>query len=269
VCTSNTNRQLHSLSSTVGLLKVDVLAARIAEINPECDVRSVPGSVTSANADAFVREATPRYDLIVDAIDSVDDKCALIRTCVALDVPIVTTGGAGGKRDPTRVRTTDISIVSNDPLMQQVRRQLREEGWPPEEKRTKPAPWGLVAVSSIEPPRGGLPGEGSCDRFGTATHLTGTFGFAAAAIAAEIIATDEGSRREGRFYAALRERIAPIRPAALEPQPPRPFDTAGGTRPSQLMGHVDTAGSDVAHASTARNGSWREPRSPRCTPIGL
>jgi tRNA A37 threonylcarbamoyladenosine dehydratase len=224
VCISNTNRQLHSLDSTIGQLKVEVLAQRIAQINPECHVRALGQWLTAEDAPRFVRASEPAYDVVVDAIDGVVDKCALIRACVESGTPVVTTGGAGGKRDPTKVRATDLALVSHDPLLQKVRRALRtRHGWPEEQRGCKPAAgaWGVMAVSSVEPAvRGTRSGSAaaSCDVFGTVTHLTGTFGFVAAAVAADILAAEArgGGGASGGHYGQLRERIAasPLRTAA-------------------------------------------------------
>ncbi|KAJ1629074.1 hypothetical protein T492DRAFT_594131 [Pavlovales sp. CCMP2436] len=211
VCISNTNRQLHSLVSTVGLSKCEVLQRRIREINPECDVRAMAGWVTPSNVDEFVRGAEPKFSAIIDAVDGVADKVAICSKCVELGVFLVTTGGAGGKRDATAVCTRDVCFVSQDPLLQSVRRMLRSnEFFPPEVKgpKARNSAWGLQAVSSLEPPVKRVAGWGaeSCDTFGTSTFVTGTYGFAAAEAVASALAMEplpEGSR-----YAPLRQRIS-------------------------------------------------------------
>ncbi|KAG8463601.1 hypothetical protein KFE25_003874 [Diacronema lutheri] len=210
VCISNTNRQLHSLVSTVGHAKADVLERRIREINPECAVRADKRFITPDNVHAFLADAAPAFSAVIDAVDGVQDKAALIDACVRLDVPIVTVGAAGGKLDPTTTRAVDISRVHGDSLMQSVRRLLRSEyAYPPETRGRafRGSEWGIIAVSSPElaPRRSKAPTAPSCDQFGTATHVTGTLGFAAAAVVAGVLA--DGDASEGGHYRELRERI--------------------------------------------------------------
>eukprot|EP00302_Diacronema_sp_CCMP2436_P037776 CAMPEP_0180049076 /NCGR_PEP_ID=MMETSP0984-20121128/38632_1 /TAXON_ID=483367 /ORGANISM="non described non described, Strain CCMP 2436" /LENGTH=265 /DNA_ID=CAMNT_0021978023 /DNA_START=37 /DNA_END=830 /DNA_ORIENTATION=+ len=197
---------------TITLVDLDeVLQRRIREINPECDVRAMAGWVTPSNVDEFVRGAEPKFSAIIDAVDGVADKVAICSKCVELGVFLVTTGGAGGKRDATAVCTRDVCFVSQDPLLQSVRRMLRSnEFFPPEVKgpKARNSAWGLQAVSSLEPPVKRVAGWGaeSCDTFGTSTFVTGTYGFAAAEAVASALAMEplpEGSR-----YAPLRQRIS-------------------------------------------------------------
>jgi tRNA threonylcarbamoyladenosine dehydratase len=191
VCVSNVNRQLHALNSEVGRAKVKVMAERVRNISPECDARPALQFFTAETAGALL---APRYDFVVDAIDSLANKCLLIAHCRAADIPIVTCGGAGGRRDPTRVQVADLALTSHDRLLQKVRETLRKDfDFPRGEKK-----FGVPAVFSAEPPvfpdRDGTVcarrpaaanGESlklNCDSgFGTATFVTGTFGFVAAA----------------------------------------------------------------------------------------
>lgn len=216
VCISNTNRQLHSLESTIGQPKVEVIERRCREINPECDVRAVACWVTAANVDEFLASASPAFSAVIDAVDGVGDKTALIDACVRTDVPIVTVGAAGGRTDPTAVRSLDLAFVHGDSLLQKVRRELRlSRGYPADVKGRgyRASGWGVTAISSPEvtAPRQRR-GEGealapSCDTFGTAAHLTGTFGFAAAAVVASCLADERGAGGEAYGdYARLRQR---------------------------------------------------------------
>lgn len=215
VCISNTNRQLHSLQSTVGQSKVDVLSQRCREINPEIDCRAVKDWVTPANVKTFLSSAAPEFSVVIDCIDGPDDKAAIIDACVRMDVPIVTVGATGGRLDPTAVRVVDVSFVHGDPLLQKVRRLLRSTYCYPAEVKGpayRKSVWGLMAVSSTENliPRNRRSEDmvpSSCDTFGTATHLTGTFGFAAASVAAGFLADEKTA--SGNFYEELRQRIGP------------------------------------------------------------
>jgi tRNA A37 threonylcarbamoyladenosine dehydratase len=191
VCVSNVNRQLPALDGHIGRPKVEVLAERVRAINPEIAIEPLPHFFTASTADRLL---APRYDAVVDAIDDVANKCLLIARCRELGTPLVTCGGAGGRRDPTRVRTADLANATHDRLLGEVRRRLRREfGFPPDG-----LPFGVACVYSSEPPVYPQP-DGSvcatrppeqtgadlrlnCDAgFGTATFVTGAFGFAAAA----------------------------------------------------------------------------------------
>jgi tRNA threonylcarbamoyladenosine dehydratase len=206
VCVSNVNRQLHALNPEVGRPKVEVMAERVCAINPECDARPVLEFFTESNAESLFRI---RYDFVVDAIDSLANKCRLIALCREKSIPLVTCGGAGGRRDPTAVRITDLAFTTHDRLLQKVREKLRKDfDFPRGEKK-----FGVDAVFSPEPPmfptRDGTvcaqrdartDGESlrlNCDSgFGTATFVTGTFGFAAAARVVQRIATKASQKRE-------------------------------------------------------------------------
>jgi tRNA A37 threonylcarbamoyladenosine dehydratase len=199
VCVSNVNRQLHALNADVGRAKVEVMAERVRGINPECDARPVLEFFTEANAAALL---DTRYDYVVDAIDSLANKCRLIALCRDREIPIVTCGGAGGRRDPTQIRVADLALTTHDRLLQKTRDVLRKEfGFPRGEKN-----FGVAAVYSPEPPvfpsrDGGIcsqrekeaSGESlklNCDSgFGTATFVTGAFGFAAAAHVVRAVAS--------------------------------------------------------------------------------
>ena len=124
VCVSNTNRQLHTLNSTLGELKVDVLAERCRDINPDIQVHARQQFITPDNlADSGLAE----MDFVVDAIDSVRVKVALVCFLRQMGVPYVLTGGAGGQIDPTRVRRGDLSKAIQDPLAARVRQTLRQQ----------------------------------------------------------------------------------------------------------------------------------------------
>ena len=124
ICITNTNRQIHALKSTIGHNKVDAMAQRIVDINPDCLVHCETQFINTTN----VRELLSQdMDYVVDAIDSVSDKAALIASCKRSKIPVITIGGAGGQWDPTSVATADLSRTKNDPLAAKVRAKLRRE----------------------------------------------------------------------------------------------------------------------------------------------
>ena len=121
---SNMNRQLHALHSTLGQVKVEVLASRIADINPLCQVRAVKAFISADNA----AELIGHCDYIADAIDSIAAKVALIHYAYRNALPIISAMGAGRRLDPTQLRVADISETSICPLARIMRRELRKVG---------------------------------------------------------------------------------------------------------------------------------------------
>lgn len=195
ICVSNVNRQLPALDGTIGRAKVEVLAERIRAINPACRIFARQEFFTEDSAERLLGPTDPPVDFVVDAIDAVANKCRLIALCRARQLPVIVCGGAGGRRDPTQIRRADLSLATHDRLLSEVRKRLRKEhGFPPAGKK-----FGVDCICSAEipvfPQKDGSvcpaadapaePGESrrlNCDwGFGSATHVTGTFGFAAAA----------------------------------------------------------------------------------------
>ena len=125
VCESNLNRQLVALHSTIGMYKTDVMAARIADINPECRVTCIRKYYEEANKEEFFSLG---FDYIADAIDSVYSKLSLIVTAIERGVPIISSMGTGNRIDPTKFTITDISKTSGCPLARVMRRELRNRG---------------------------------------------------------------------------------------------------------------------------------------------
>lgn len=146
VSASNTNRQLIALASTLGRLKVEVMAERIAEINPLCQVHLVTDFLTPTTMPEVV---TQKFDVVVDAIDSLSSKTALLETAWRNQIPVFSSMGAGGKLDPTQVRTGDLMNTSICKLAKQMRAQLRKRG----------VGKGIQTVYSLESPLPPLPPE--------------------------------------------------------------------------------------------------------------
>lgn len=124
ICITNTNRQLHALKTTVGQPKVDVMKARILEINPECTVNVVDDFITADNVAELLSIG---FDYVIDAIDSVRPKAALLAYCRRYKIPIVTTGGAGGQIDPTQIQVVDLAKTVQDPLAAKLRERLKSD----------------------------------------------------------------------------------------------------------------------------------------------
>ena len=127
VSETNINRQLIALTSTVGKLKTDVVAQRLKDINPLVDLVVIPEYVEDANLEEIFA-AAGQLDYVVDAIDTLAPKIALIKYCVEHKIPHVSAMGAGAKLDATKIRIADISKSYNCPLAYILRKKLRKEG---------------------------------------------------------------------------------------------------------------------------------------------
>ncbi len=125
VSISNLNRQIIALRSTVGRLKTEVAAERVKDINPEISVRCHNLFYLPETADEFDFSA---YDYIVDAIDTVSGKIALIERAKAANIPVISSMGAGNKLDPTAFEVADITKTSVCPLARVMRRELKKRG---------------------------------------------------------------------------------------------------------------------------------------------
>ena len=125
VSESNLNRQIAALHSTIGLPKAEVVADRVRDINPACDVRAVRMFYLPQNADQV---DLSQYDYVVDCIDTVAAKLELVSRCTALQVKIISAMGSGNKLDPTAFEITDISKTQGCPLARVMRKELRKRG---------------------------------------------------------------------------------------------------------------------------------------------
>jgi tRNA A37 threonylcarbamoyladenosine dehydratase len=188
IAESNTNRQVHALGDAYGQAKVQAMAARIADINPACVVHSIEEFVTPDN----VARVVPVADVVIDCIDQVDAKAALIAWCVRQCVPVITCGAGGGRFDPTRIRSNDLARAAGDPLLAKLRYRLRRHhGFPREGSNGRVRKFDVLAVFSDEPvqpprvdqscqPEAGTHGL-ACSGYGSNVTVTAPLGFAAAA----------------------------------------------------------------------------------------
>ena len=200
---SNINRQIHALTDTLGMAKVTALAQRIAQINPYCEVDEVEEFLSADNLEQLI--GAGHFDFIIDAIDNVRAKTALIAYCRANKLRLVTIGGAGGQIDPTRIEVRDLCRTEQEPLLAKVRKRLRLEHGFPRGTKNK---FGIDAVFSTEPLRfpeaeaacevavdagtGMSAGAGisglNCAGFGSAVVVTAAFGLVAAAHVLRLLA---------------------------------------------------------------------------------
>lgn len=183
---SNLNRQLVALKSTVGELKAEVMAARIRDIHPDCQLTLITDFLTPETIPQILSNG---YDVVVDAIDSLSSKSALVETAWRMQLPIFASMGAGGKLDPTLVRTGDLMDTSMCKLAKHLRSQLRKRG----------VGRGVQTVYSLESPLPPLPPEpvsrGRARAVnGTVSYMPSIFGLTLAGLVINHIIGD--ARRE-------------------------------------------------------------------------
>ena len=203
ICITNTNRQIPALTGQIGHTKVESMAARLSAINPECRVSVEMTFVTQKNLATLI---TTDFSYIVDCIDSVKNKAALIAHCKRNKIRIVVTGAAGGQSDPTQIQIGDLNKCHNDPLLAKVRSMLRRDyDYSRNTKRNYSIPVVYSTEQLVYPqPDGSVCATRSADDastrldcasgFGSATMVTGSFGFAAAARVVKRIAEDAGKK---------------------------------------------------------------------------
>ena len=125
VCLSNLNRQIIATHKTIGRYKTGVMKERMLDINPDVDVRIHNCFFLPENADQFPFEA---YDYVVDAVDTVTAKIALVMKANELNIPIISSMGAGNKLDASKFEVTDIYKTKVCPLAKVMRRELKKRG---------------------------------------------------------------------------------------------------------------------------------------------
>jgi tRNA A37 threonylcarbamoyladenosine dehydratase len=190
LCVSNSNRQLPALEGQFGRSKVAAMAERCRAINPTIEATQIASFLTPSNMAALLEGG---FDLILDACDSFRTKVELIAWCRRRKQAIVTVGSAGGRTDPTQVRVRDLSRTEHDAMLSLIRKKLRGEfNFPKNRDRY----FGVPAVYSLENVRYPQADGSVCGvrprldpdaalrldcgaGLGAATHITGTFAFAA------------------------------------------------------------------------------------------
>jgi tRNA threonylcarbamoyladenosine dehydratase len=198
---SNVNRQIHALTDTLGKAKVTALATRIAQINPFCKVTEIEDFITPDNLEQML--GTQHYDYVIDAIDNVRAKTALIAYCREKGIRLITIGSAGGQIDPTRIEVCDLCRTEQEPLLAKVRKRLRAQYGFPRGTKNK---FGIDAVFSTEALRFPETAEScavdedkmqqqgvtglNCAGFGSAMVVTASFGLVAVAQVLRKLALD-------------------------------------------------------------------------------
>lgn len=174
VSASNINRQLVALHSTVSMAKAEVLSGRLKDINPEIQLTVIEQYINDDATDSLLDLAP--YDFVVDAIDTLSPKVALIMGCLDRGYPLVSSMGAGAKLDPTKVEVADIGKTHHCPLAHMLRKRLHKQ-------RVRS---GFMAVFSAEEPVDGAmilcDEQNKKSMVGTISYMPAAFGLAAASV---------------------------------------------------------------------------------------
>jgi tRNA A37 threonylcarbamoyladenosine dehydratase len=188
VSESNINRQLIALHSTRGREKCDVLAERLKDINPELKLSCINRFIKDSETDQLLDSA--KFDYIVDAIDTLSPKLALIKGALDRGIPLVSSMGAGAKTDPTLMEIKDISKTHHCPLAHMLRKRLHKIGI----KR------GFQAVFSPEPVREGAmilcEEQNKKSNVGTISYIPALFGIGCASVVIRDLIGEFGSREQ-------------------------------------------------------------------------
>ena len=185
---SNINRQLVALHSTVGKQKCEILAARLLDINPELKLHTVNRFIKDDETDALLDSA--KFDYVIDAIDTLSPKLALIKGALDRCIPLVSSMGAGAKTDPTLMEIKDISKTHHCPLAHMLRKRLHKIGI----KR------GFRAVFSPEPIREGAmilcEEQNKKSNVGTISYIPALFGIGCASVVIRDLIGEMGGNEE-------------------------------------------------------------------------
>lgn len=174
VSVTNINRQLIALHSTIGREKSDLMAERLRDINPDIELNVVNRFIKDDETDALLD--SDKFDFIVDAIDTLSPKLALIKGALDRNIPLVSSMGAGAKTDPTKMEITDIAKTHHCPLAHMLRKRLHKIG----------IRSGFTAVFSPEPVREGAmilcEEQNKKSNTGTISYIPALFGIGCASV---------------------------------------------------------------------------------------
>jgi len=194
ICITNTNRQLPAMSGQYGKLKINVIKERIEAINPQCHVHAIEDFFTKTSAEAIFDN---QFNYVIDAIDSLFNKALLASICHEKNIPLIITGGAAGKTNPTLIQLSDLGESINDSLLFRLRKRMRQDFNFPSgasSTRTKKQKFNMMCVFSPEEVTYPTTDGGTCNvpdpesnlmldcesGMGSASHITAIFGLMAA-----------------------------------------------------------------------------------------
>ncbi len=183
IAESNLNRQIHALSQTLGKSKVLAMKERILEINPMCQVDTVDDFISNENLEALIKQ---HFNVVIDAIDQASIKTSLALYALKEKIPLVMTGGAGGRIDPSFIKIADLSLTHGDRLTAKIRHDVKKALQLKESQKV-----GIDVVFTDEimiKPEDACEADEAltglhCGGYGSSVMITATFGFMAASLA--------------------------------------------------------------------------------------
>ena len=183
IAESNINRQIHALSHTLGKSKVLAMKERILEINPMCQVDTVDDFISNENLNALIKQD---FNVVIDAIDQASIKTSLALYALKEKIPLVMTGGAGGRIDPSFIKIADLSLTHGDRLTAKIRHDVKKALQLKESQKV-----GIDVVFTDEimiKPEDACEADEAltglhCGGYGSSVMITATFGFMAASLA--------------------------------------------------------------------------------------
>lgn len=184
VAVSNLNRQAHATFMNIGRNKVDAMSERILSFAPDCRVNLIDDFVSTDNVTTIIpTDAT----FVIDAIDKVNAKAALVAHCRTLGLPVYVCGGSGGKTDATKLVASDLAFTEHDALLAKLRLTLRRQyGFPRGDKKFRVT---VVYCSQRQAEAPEDAGAGlACAGYGSAMHMTASMGLMAAGCALNALA---------------------------------------------------------------------------------
>ena len=188
VCITNINRQLMATTKTVGQVKVDALKERLLSINPKAEITALQQIFSEETAESFELNT---YDYIIDAIDSLKDKAALILLACKTKAKFFSSMGAALKLDPTRIKVTEFWKVQGDPLARAIRKKFKHYGQFPEKKFQVVYSDELLDNLGRQPDDEEVPSTFNKPQTnGSLAHITAIFGFTLAGL----VISDAGQR---------------------------------------------------------------------------
>ena len=177
IAESNINRQIHAVESTLGASKIDAMRNRVLSINPKANIVCIDDFLTTENVKDYISSS---HNFVIDAIDQTLVKIYLAEYCLDKDIQLIMTGGAGGKKDPSKVKLTDLKKTHGDPLLSRIRQHFNKKNYP------KTSLYNIPTIYSDEPIIKPIVIEGStlsndlnCAGYGSTLNVTATFAFLA------------------------------------------------------------------------------------------
>ena len=177
IAESNINRQIHALDNTLGASKIDTMRKRVLSINPDINIICIDDFLTKENINEYISNS---HNFVIDAIDQTLVKISLAEYCLEKDIQFLMTGGAGGRKDPSKIKIADLRKTYGDPLLSRIRQHFNKKN------SSKISIYRIPTIFSDEPIIKPVVCEGevvlndlNCAGYGSTLNVTATFAFLA------------------------------------------------------------------------------------------